>query len=963
MQFNFIRHSVHGVVTNLQQELAAVYVADVHGVGIGLTRHRIGNRTGISQRSRTGRVIQDSSRNVLVVAGGYGQGLSGKAHRNVIQLRCRIIHSSGGLQVRTFAQGVPVHRTVIGHVVLRGQRQGNLNAFAFSHTRGRPVDIQRITSAHPHAIIVIEIGSGNSAGECLSQNLIGGQVGHSKARRANVTDSSKGSLGNFVASLAVDGVPLGHVNFIGNQGVAAKVVSGIRVIAVDDRIGVGFHVAQIRRAGLFASGIFLIGAHVKHGSIGPVAVERQNRDGVAGAFHALGISQGIDEDIAFHICTAGVVGVQVSLLFISKLHGHGDLDRIAGRHGNGIFTQLVQEEVGVIGIYITIAVDIGIGGSINGGRLAADIVQQRLSIILIHLAIVVEIAVGHFTGGIHQLAVSSPGNVSSQSSGQGVHVISQFILRHIGVGIVHKRILGKQIRRQLVHPGFVIHIVDVEAKGVDTAPLRIVAQLSFHLAVGLAVHHDVGIGAGCRSSVCQAGALLDNRIIGIRIHLQGNCSGHHQALGQRAVSDAVLGQAILLYVLLHQSRNTGDLGSRHGSTAHQLVLIVGSGGAQQRINAAARGSDLRLQAQVSGNTPGAELTHGQVFGLVVGNAQLPGDGQRAGVICTAGRVSGSSGVFPNELTGLLRNGNAGSSIFIVGQVQVDDARFVVINHSSGSSGGSSGIALLKEGGFTTGAEHNLTGYINVRKVLGSAEAVNEDILILRTCPLCGGVQGSHRLVAVVGLGINEGLTGYAERITYAAIIIHRGYGQGIGEGARGTASMVVHTVQEQIAKGRCILRPVAIVTSRHDRHGVGAGQRVHNRLIIIASGEASVAGTQRQVHRIAAQNDGVFNGSHVVGVISAAGSAKDLHHDDLGIRSIANHADVVHGGDEILALLDITVSRCNTSNVRAVVGLAIIHMRDVQAPVNVVVAKGNLQIDVEILGCNAGRTLINIEQR
>ena len=61
-----------------------------------------------------------------------------------------------------------------------------------------------------------------------------------------------------------------------------------------------------------------------------------------------------------------------------------------------------------------------------------------------------------------------------------------------------------------------------------------------------------------------------------------------------------------------------------------------------------------------------------------------------------------------------------------------------------------------------------------------------------------------------------------------------------------------------------VIGPVAGISGgdHHDR--VALRQPVHHLLICLAPGEAGRCGTQRQVHRIRTQNNGVLNGGHIV---------------------------------------------------------------------------------------------------
>src|SRR5699024_7796380 len=97
-------------------------------------------------------------------------------------------------------------------------------------------------------------------------------------------------------------------------------------------------------------------------------------------------------------------------------------------------------------------------------------------------------------------------------------------------------------------------------------------------------------------------------------------------------------------------------------------------------------------------------------------------------------------------------------------------------------------------------------------------------------------------------------------------------------------------------------------------------------LVCTVGGHTGGGGTQRQVHGIAAQNDRVFNGGHIVGIIRAAGLAEDLHDNDLGIGRVAHYAHRVHGRDIVVAGLHQTVRHRDAGHVGAVLAGAVVVM-------------------------------------
>ena len=155
---------------------------------------------------------------------------------------------------------------------------------------------------------------------------------------------------------------------------------------------------------------------------------------------------------------------------------------------------------------------------------------------------------------------------------------------------------------------------------------------------------------------------------------------------------------------------------------------------------------------------------------------------------------------------------------------------------------------------------------------------------------------------------------------------------------------------------------MAVVTSGNHHHGVGLFQIVQELLVHFAPCQACVAGAQGQVHAVTAQDNGVFQGGKVVRLISAAGDAEDLHHQDLRIRGVAHHAS---GSGRFpvaaLAVGDVPVGVGDACHVGAVTALHILVMGQVEAVVNVVISKGHLGAGVELLGGDGGLPPVGVQ--
>ena len=508
LNVHLVGGSIHGIVSNLQQELLAVDILQVQRKALCLTRLCIRSSALEGQSSCATCIIQNGSSQIAVVAGLHRHGVTHQANRHILQNRRGVINDGRNLQGSTFTQSIPVHGAILLDIQLRRQSQGQLNGVPFLQTCGSPVQIQTIASLLPGVRTTVVEGCAHSAWLSRGQHFASCRVGHSEPGSTRIPDGCKVQFAELIAPLAVDGVPLRHILLVGNQGVAAKIVHRTGLVPISDAQGVCVDIAQIGYANFFPRGIFHAGTNIKHGAVGPVAIECQHGDGMAGALHTLQGCQCMGIDISLHIGAAGVVPIQIGLLRLGQLHGHCDLHRTIGRNRHSILAQLAEEQVHIIGIHLAVVIEIGSIGIGDGCPGARHIVQQRLAVIGIHIAIAIKIALGHFTSCVYNLAVGSPGDVGLQGSRCGIQVGGQLGHILIAVGIVNEHILGEEICGELKHLGFVCQVVEGEAKGIHTLTAGILAQLRLDLAVVLAIHQNIGIGRGGSRCVGKAGALL-----------------------------------------------------------------------------------------------------------------------------------------------------------------------------------------------------------------------------------------------------------------------------------------------------------------------------------------------------------------------------------------------------------------------------------------------------------------------
>ena len=793
----------------------------------------------------------------------------------------------------------------------------------------------------------LQLGSGNGL------DHIAFRVFHVEHEAAGVADQG----GCHIADLHVgtDGDFFGGEGFLDQVGVADEGV--LIVILIEEGQVVGVAGVGIHKVGAVFLGIevILIGQAVIHGGIGPVAVEAQHGDGVGGGNRALLGNQGLHEDKALHIGAVGVGGVQMGLGVGGQVHGHGDGDGITGLHQEIALADGSQQQMGVVGGDAAVLADIG--NIVDGGEVAGDVVQNDQGIRLIGLAVAVEVAAVGFAGG----------NKAAFNGEAHTHVQARGILGGVGDAVDGDHVLGEEITADAVDLGFGAEVIQSEGKAVGAVTVGVIAQLHLDLAVGSACvgiggHPDIGLGGHGAAHIGKTGTLLHDGIV-ISAVLQGLGGGHQQGGCQLAAGNAqLLVQPVLLDVLHDQGGHTGDLGRGHGGTG--VVLVGGTAGvhAVHGVDIAAGGGDLGLHGQVAGNTPGAEGAHGDASGIL-GRMDLVGDVHGALVADHGAILAGDGGGgIPELVAGDQVHGNGGVGVLVAVHVHDQSAVHIVVDdgghkagvHGVGGLGGEVDLAsgADEHGVFRHGAAD---GFHSGCHLFRGADAVNEHI----TGIACQGGEGRQDgTVGEGALGVIQGLITQTEVVVGEAHIVGGGYGQAVGGGGGRCHHTVIHIlhIQHTGAVGGVVC-PGAGVTGGDGHDHVVVGQAVQNILVLVVSHEALV-GTQGQVHGITAQENGILDGDHVVGLKGAAGAAEDLHDDDLGIGSHTLHGDLgqgidvaaVGGGDEAVGCGD-------TGHMGAVVAHAVTVVVHDIAGIHIVDGEGDLLVDVVSAGGGTGQVL------
>ena len=504
--------------------------------------------------------------------------------------------------------------------------------------------------------------------------------------------------------------------------------------------------------------------------------------------------------------------------------------------------------------------------------------------------------------------------------------------------------LGEQIGAQGVGLSPVCQIVQLEGVGPAAGARGQVAKLRLDLAVfagdrGIRAHKDHRGGMDRPVYVGKARADLNGGVVGAGlgadVHRHG--CGHQKALGDLTGGMTGEGNVILTQILAEGRGQTRNVRGGHGGAGHDLILIGaahgGVGGVQmravQRIDLAAGGGDLGLHDQRAGHAPGGKIAH---LGVVGGEGadHFCGHGHRAGIIGDgAGAVGGGGGL--DRVCVVQRDGDHREGAGVGAQRHVDGSRRVVGDDQGLGIVGDQIVALFKEGDVASVAEDDLPGQtdsgVNGGVILCAARGVHVNVFVA-ACD-CGQLRAAGvGLVIENRLAVVEGHRGAGQ-----TGVVGGGHAQTVDVGAGAAAGVHVDVLDiELLLIVRQHIGEVVGVARGDGNHrfGVyhGVGELVQGGLVGGGVGEALDRAAEGEVHRVAAENDGVLDGDHVVGIVSAAACAEDLHNEELRVGS---HADGVNGFRCVrvgVAVLDEAVGCRNTRHVRAVLALGVAQVVD-----------------------------------
>ena len=737
----------------------------------------------------------------------------------------------------------------------------------------------------------------------------------------------------------------------------------LRAFILDQHV-VGFRIIAIRHL-LVAVQNFRVRVCVIHGSIREAAVEAKQRNGV---FHIEFGTVSADalagyEGIALDPHAARIIGIIPG----RNVDGHDHVLAGTGRNQDriGIFRFIVhgvepaQQQDRVVGSDLAVFVQISHGRAqiqVGAVTFATQVIQDRLHVVRIGIAVLIHVVETRgLREGISDLAV---------------HVDSPFI--HVDEALITEHILCEQIGPEVIDQVISGGIVDGE--GIAVLAVRALAEFCLDLAVAscdrrIILHHDEGLCGKHIADIGKTRALTKDRIIGTRrLFDQRYGSGHQQAVRQLTFAECIGAEGrihgsfqMIAVVFAEQRHHAGHLRRRHGGTGHVFVSAVRH--AVDRPDVAAGCGDLRLQQQRTAAAPGAEIRHRRGAGIgherrdigildfdlagkiiIITGSSLCGSIRHSEPVLQAYRYAREI-PFKRAGTGVIRKGHEDLARLIVD----DDDRSRLIRNGI--------VDFLNEGDVAAEDHHDFPfqrdRFIDRCVFFRFSETVDQHVIIvagdlpdLRVAVedrgillgIRGGFPIKHDLIAVED-----------ERQIRPADVFRRGYGQGIDEGTRAAAGghvdvfdIVVRVCRIDVSAGIRIVEGIGVAGgSDHDQ--AFFRQSIHVFLIVFRESKSRHGSAERQVHRVAAQDDGVFDRNEVIAVVRAAAFAKNFRGQDLCIGSNAAGKDCLQRILERTVKLHETVCGSNAGNMGAVLALFVGTVVGDIVAVDIVVGKRDLK--------------------
>ena len=280
------------------------------------------------------------------------------------------------------------------------------------------------------------------------------------------------------------------------------------------------------------------------------------------------------------------------------------------------------------------------------------------------------------------------------------------------------------------------------------------------------------------------------------------------------------------------------------------------------------------------------------------------------------------------------------------------------------------VALLGEGESAAVDDDDLAGEgdcaVDCGEVFRGAVCVDIDVVIGAGDRVDRGIGICVAVAVLGGLGI-EDLPAAVKDQRHAGRqrVLRRRDAETVDVGARRTAGMEVHVLRIQLMARKGVGRVGVARRDRNDHMIVEhIVHQIVQRLLIggVRIGEAGGGGTERQVDRVRAQIDRVFDRRKVVRLGCARMCrAEDLHDEDLRVGRHADRADGLRRVDVAGTALDKAVCRRDTGDVGTVVARRIVLMIHRGVAVDVVECERDLCVQIRLGRGQRSQALLRVQ--
>ena len=500
-----------------------------------------------------------------------------------------------------------------------------------------------------------------------------------------------------------------------------------------------------------------------------------------------------------------------------------------------------------------------------------------------------------------------------------------------GIGLGLTDTFCKDIGAQVIAQVLLTKVIDGEGHFIDTGAVRIIAKLQLGFVHGFTVFvisNNVCGGVHAVGQVGQAGALLSDSIrqtVGIQNNIG---SGHHQPIDHSVHLDLIVGNIgeVFYHILPQQHNRASQVGAGHGSTGQTVIGATGDGG--QDITAVGR--DLRLDLQAGRRAPGGKVGHERTGSL------LPADFQGAGALLR------------QHLAIILRDG-ANSQLGIA-YIHFNIAGYIIVNDHTGSALCFRDQRFFLKGIVTAAHQRDLAIHIQTGIVGTAANTGDQHIFKFLFLFVTQQSLAEVQLLCRAVICLVEVDNGIPEHQVGGFYTIDGSNGQYavISAGGADRAGIRIRGQTQVAVLFRAVSGGIAVGGSNHNADACFTDLIVNTaEFLFIRLPAEAAGGTQGHVDHINTKHHTVFQRGQdpcAAGGIHHVG--EDFHAHQLRIGC--------HAGNGIV------FTHNDTGNMGAMV---VVGGVDIGVIVRIVVAKGHLLVDIDIIDADATAQFIGLGLR